>query len=98
MERKQPAPPEEDEAPQPRGKPIKVEPAPGETEDLEDSEEEEEPSGHLAPTRPEFTSVIRAGTLKQDLVGPWGLAPPGRAAPVRSPAAQQHPRPSVPSH
>lgn len=80
MEGKQPTPPEEDEAPQPRGKPIKVEPVPGETEDLEDSEDEE-PSGHLAPTRPEFTSVIRAGALKQDLVGPWGLAPPGDPPP-----------------
>ncbi|XP_065776736.1 neuronal PAS domain-containing protein 1 isoform X2 [Muntiacus reevesi] len=80
VEGKQPAPPDEDKAPQPRGKPIKVEPAPGETEDLEDSEDEE-PSGHLAPTRPEFTSVIRAGALKQDLVGPWGLAPPGDPPP-----------------
>ena len=80
MEGKRAAPPEEDEAPQPRGKPIKVEPAPGETEDPEDSEDEE-PSGHLAPTRPEFTSVIRAGALKQDLVGPWGLAPPGDPPP-----------------
>ncbi|OWK16118.1 NPAS1 [Cervus elaphus hippelaphus] len=80
VEGKQPTPPEEDEAPQPRGKPIKVEPVPGETEDLEDSEDEE-PSGHLAPTRPEFTSVIRAGALKQDLVGPWGLAPPGDPPP-----------------
>ncbi|XP_043755525.1 neuronal PAS domain-containing protein 1 isoform X3 [Cervus elaphus] len=80
VEGKQPTPPEEDEAPQPRGKPIKVEPVPGETEDLEDSEDEEL-SGHLAPTRPEFTSVIRAGALKQDLVGPWGLAPPGDPPP-----------------
>ncbi|XP_027833743.2 neuronal PAS domain-containing protein 1 isoform X2 [Ovis aries] len=80
VEGKRAAPPEEDEAPQPRGKPIKVEPTPGETEDPEDSEDEE-PSGHLAPTRPEFTSVIRAGALKQDLVGPWGLAPPGDPPP-----------------
>uniref|UniRef100_A0A8C6CKP3 Neuronal PAS domain-containing protein 1 n=1 Tax=Moschus moschiferus TaxID=68415 RepID=A0A8C6CKP3_MOSMO len=80
VEGKQAAPQEEDEAPQPRGKPIKVEPAPGETEDPEDSEDEE-PSGHLAPVRPEFTSVIRAGSLKQDLVGPWGLAPPGDPPP-----------------
>ncbi|XP_010851015.1 PREDICTED: neuronal PAS domain-containing protein 1 [Bison bison bison] len=80
VEGKQAAPPEEDEAPQPRGKPIKVEPTPGEKEDPEDSEDEE-PSGHLAPTRPEFTSVIRAGALKQDLVGPWGLAPPGDPPP-----------------
>ncbi|XP_057568921.1 neuronal PAS domain-containing protein 1 isoform X3 [Hippopotamus amphibius kiboko] len=77
---KQATPLEEDEAPQPRGKPIKVEPGPGETEDPEDSGDEE-PSGHLAPTRPEFTSVIRAGALKQDLVGPWGLAPPGDPPP-----------------
>ncbi|KAJ1073022.1 hypothetical protein K5549_015165 [Capra hircus] len=55
VEGKRAAPPEEDEAPQPRG--------------------------HLAPTRPEFTSVIRAGALKQDLVGPWGLAPPGDPPP-----------------
>eukprot|EP00069_Balaena_mysticetus_P009870 bmy_06596T0 len=80
VEGKQATPPQEDKAPQPRGKPIKVEPGPGETEDPEDSGDEE-PSGHLAPTRPEFTSVIRAGALKQDLVGPWGLAPPGDPPP-----------------
>ncbi|XP_068384226.1 neuronal PAS domain-containing protein 1 isoform X2 [Eschrichtius robustus] len=80
VEGKQAAPPQEDKAPQPRGKPIKVEPGPGETEDPEDSGDEE-PSSHLAPTRPEFTSVIRAGALKQDLVGPWGLAPPGDPPP-----------------
>ncbi|XP_055267034.1 neuronal PAS domain-containing protein 1 [Moschus berezovskii] len=80
VEGKQAAPQEEDEAPQPQAKPIKVEPAPGETEDPEDSEDEET-SGHLAPVRPEFTSVIRAGSLKQDLVGPWGLAPPGDPPP-----------------
>ncbi|XP_032470604.1 neuronal PAS domain-containing protein 1 isoform X3 [Phocoena sinus] len=80
VEGKQAVPPQEDKDPQPRGKPIKVEPGPGETEDLEDSGDEK-PSGHLAPTRPEFTSVIRAGALKQDLVGPWGLAPPGDPPP-----------------
>ncbi|XP_059940561.1 neuronal PAS domain-containing protein 1 isoform X2 [Mesoplodon densirostris] len=80
VEGKQAVPPQEDKAPQPRGKPIKVEPGPGETEDPEDSGDEK-PSGHLAPTRPEFTSVIRAGALKQDLVGPWGLAPPGDPPP-----------------
>uniref|UniRef100_A0A8C3WBI7 Neuronal PAS domain-containing protein 1 n=1 Tax=Catagonus wagneri TaxID=51154 RepID=A0A8C3WBI7_9CETA len=80
VEGKQAAPQEEDEAPQPRGKPIKVEPGPREPEDLEDSGDEE-PSGHPARPRPEFTSVIRAGALKQDLVGPWGLTPPGDPPP-----------------
>ncbi len=80
MEGKQATHPDEDKAPPPRGKLIKVEPRPGETEDLEDSGDEE-PPGHLALPRPEFTSVIRAGALKQDLVGPWGLAPPGDPPP-----------------
>ncbi|XP_032341595.1 neuronal PAS domain-containing protein 1 isoform X2 [Camelus ferus] len=80
VEGKQATHPDEDKAPPPRGKLIKVEPRPGETEDLEDSGDEE-PPGHLALPRPEFTSVIRAGALKQDLVGPWGLAPPGDPPP-----------------
>lgn len=80
VEGKQAAPREEEEAPQPRGKAIKMEPSPQEPEDREDSGDEE-PSGHLAPPRPEFTSVIRAGALKQDLVGPWSLTPPGDPPP-----------------
>lgn len=66
----------DEEAPQTRGKSIKVEPGPGETKDAEDSGDEA-PASHPAPLRPEFTSVIRAGALKQDLVRPWGLASPG---------------------
>ncbi|XP_036741575.1 neuronal PAS domain-containing protein 1 isoform X4 [Manis pentadactyla] len=80
VEGKLTAPLEKDKAPGARGKPIKVEPGPGETKDPEDSGDEE-PSGHPALPRPEFTSVIRAGVLKQDLVRPWGLAPPGDPPP-----------------
>ncbi|XP_004440244.1 PREDICTED: neuronal PAS domain-containing protein 1 [Ceratotherium simum simum] len=79
---KQAAPSAKDEkAPQTRGKCIKVEPGPGDTKDPEDSGDEE-PSSQPAPLRPEFTSVIRAGALKQDLARPWGLAPPGAAPPA----------------
>ncbi|XP_044615871.2 neuronal PAS domain-containing protein 1 isoform X1 [Equus asinus] len=66
----------DEEAPQTRGKSIKVEPGPGENKDAEDSGDEA-PASHPAPLRPEFTSVIRAGALKEDLVRPWGLASPG---------------------
>ncbi|XP_054566677.1 neuronal PAS domain-containing protein 1 [Eptesicus fuscus] len=77
---KQAAPPDEEEAPQTQGKCIKVEPGRGDTKDPEDSGDEE-PAGHPAPPRREFTSVIRAGAQKQDLVRPWGLVPPGDASP-----------------
>ncbi|KAF5918484.1 hypothetical protein HPG69_018268 [Diceros bicornis minor] len=81
-EGKQAAPSAKDEeAPQTRGKGIKVEPGPGDTKDPEDSGDEE-PSSQPAPLRPEFTSVIRAGALKQDLARPWGLAPPGGPPPA----------------
>ncbi|XP_049643289.1 neuronal PAS domain-containing protein 1 [Suncus etruscus] len=72
------APQEEDQSPQPRGKRIKAEPSPGDPPGPDDSSEEDLPG---APTllRPESTSVIRA--LKQDLVQPWGLAPPGAPPP-----------------
>ncbi|XP_037372744.1 neuronal PAS domain-containing protein 1 [Talpa occidentalis] len=70
VEGEQAAPPDKDEA---QGKCIKTEPRPGDTKNAEDSEDEEP----ARPPRPEFTSVIRAGALKQDLVRPWGLAPPG---------------------
>ncbi|XP_034494423.1 neuronal PAS domain-containing protein 1 isoform X4 [Ailuropoda melanoleuca] len=80
VERKQAAPIDKDEAPRSRGKRIKVEPGPGEAKDPEDSGDEE-PSSHPALPRPEFTSVIRAGALKQDLVRPWGLGPPGDPPP-----------------
>ncbi|XP_058562871.1 neuronal PAS domain-containing protein 1 isoform X2 [Neofelis nebulosa] len=80
VEGKQAAPLDKDEPPRTRGKRIKVEPGPGETKDPEDSAEEE-PSSHPALPRPEFTSVIRAGALKQDLVRPWGLGPPGDPPP-----------------
>ncbi|KAK2505783.1 hypothetical protein MC885_002463, partial [Smutsia gigantea] len=80
VEGKPTAPLEKDKAPGAGGKPIKVEPGPGETRDSEDSGDEG-PSGHPALPRPEFTSVIRAGVLKQDLVRPWGLAPPGEPPP-----------------
>ncbi|KAM8964235.1 neuronal PAS domain-containing protein 1 [Lycaon pictus] len=79
-EGKQAAPLDKDEAPRSRGKRIKVEPGPGEAKDPEDSGDEE-PSSHPALPRPEFTSVIRAGALKQDLVRPWGLGPPGDPPP-----------------
>ncbi|XP_015444745.1 neuronal PAS domain-containing protein 1 isoform X3 [Pteropus alecto] len=81
VEGKQAAPLEKDEAPQSHGKLIKVEPGPGETKDLEDSGDEEL-AGRPAPPRPEFTSVIRAGALKQDLVRPWGLVPAGDRPPA----------------
>ncbi|XP_044902091.1 neuronal PAS domain-containing protein 1 isoform X4 [Felis catus] len=80
VEGKQAAPLDKDEPPRTRGKRIKVEPGPGESKDPEDSAEEE-PSSHPALPRPEFTSVIRAGALKQDLVRPWGLGPPGDPPP-----------------
>ncbi|XP_006142176.1 neuronal PAS domain-containing protein 1 isoform X2 [Tupaia chinensis] len=76
---KQAVPREKEEAPQTRSKRIKVEAGQRETTGSEDSGEEE-PSGHPAP-RPEFTSVIRAGALKQDPVRPWGLTPPGDPPP-----------------
>ncbi|XP_060032967.1 neuronal PAS domain-containing protein 1 isoform X2 [Erinaceus europaeus] len=72
---KQAAPQDKDKAPQSRAKRIKVEAATQETKGAEDSEDEEE------PPRPEFTSVIRAGGLKQDLVPPWGLGVPGAPSP-----------------
>ncbi|XP_054396752.1 neuronal PAS domain-containing protein 1 isoform X19 [Pongo abelii] len=75
------AAPAENEAPQTQGKRIKVEPGPRETKGSEDSGDED-PSGHPATPRPEFTSVIRAGVLKQDPVRPWGLAPPGDPPPT----------------
>ncbi|XP_063513296.1 neuronal PAS domain-containing protein 1 isoform X1 [Pongo pygmaeus] len=75
------AAPAENEAPQTQGKRIKVEPGPRETKGSEDSGDED-PSGHSATPRPEFTSVIRAGVLKQDPVRPWGLAPPGDPPPT----------------
>lgn len=80
VEGKQAAPLDKDEAHQTRGKRIKVEPGRRESKDPEDSGDEE-PAGHPAPPRPEFTSVIRAGALKQDLVQPWGLVPPGDPPP-----------------
>nr|XP_054322302.1 neuronal PAS domain-containing protein 1 isoform X3 [Pongo pygmaeus] len=75
------AAPAENEVPQTQGKRIKVEPGPRETKGSEDSGDED-PSGHPATPRPEFTSVIRAGVLKQDPVRPWGLAPPGDPPPT----------------
>ncbi|KAI2591927.1 neuronal PAS domain protein 1 [Homo sapiens] len=75
------AAPAENEAPQTQGKRIKVEPGPRETKGSEDSGDED-PSSHPATPRPEFTSVIRAGVLKQDPVRPWGLAPPGDPPPT----------------
>uniref|UniRef100_A0A2I2ZVI1 Neuronal PAS domain protein 1 n=1 Tax=Gorilla gorilla gorilla TaxID=9595 RepID=A0A2I2ZVI1_GORGO len=75
------AAPAENEAPQTQGRRIKVEPGPRETKGSEDSGDED-PSGHPATPRPEFTSVIRAGVLKQDPVRPWGLAPPGDPPPT----------------
>lgn len=78
---KQAAPPDKEEAPQTQGKCIKVEPGHGDTEDPEDSGDEE-PAGHAAPPRRQFTSVIRAGAQKQDLMRPWGLVPPGDASPA----------------
>ncbi|XP_073880089.1 neuronal PAS domain-containing protein 1 isoform X6 [Macaca fascicularis] len=75
------AAPAENEVPQTQGKRIKVEPSPRETKGSEDSGDED-PSGHPATPRPEFTSVIRAGVLKQDPVRPWGLAPPGDPPPA----------------
>ncbi|XP_048224831.1 neuronal PAS domain-containing protein 1 [Perognathus longimembris pacificus] len=66
------------EAPQDRGKCIKVEPGPRERRGSEDSAEEEP----AAPPRPEFTSVIRAGAPKLDPIRPWGLAPAGDPAPA----------------
>ncbi|KAK2093545.1 Neuronal PAS domain-containing protein 1 [Saguinus oedipus] len=70
----------EEEAPQTQGKRIKVEPGPRETKGSEDSGDED-PSSHPAPPRPEFTSVIRAGALKQDRCsrGAWRL--PGTPSP-----------------
>lgn len=80
-EGKQAAPVEgKQEAPHIRGKRIKVEPGPGETKDPEDNEDKET-AVHPAPPRPEFTSVIREGSLKQDLMRPWGLVPPGDPPP-----------------
>uniref|UniRef100_A0A8C5ZMM9 Neuronal PAS domain protein 1 n=1 Tax=Marmota marmota marmota TaxID=9994 RepID=A0A8C5ZMM9_MARMA len=81
VERKQVVPADKDEAPQTRSKRIKVEPAPRERQAREDSGDEE-PSERPAPPRREFTSVIRAGALKQDPVRPWGLAPPGDPPPA----------------
>ncbi|XP_066227972.1 neuronal PAS domain-containing protein 1 isoform X2 [Saccopteryx leptura] len=75
---KQAVPP--DENPHARGKCLKVEPGQGEKKDTEDSEDEE-PTRQPAPPQREFTSVIRAGALKQDLARPWGLLPPGDAPP-----------------
>ncbi|XP_072872359.1 neuronal PAS domain-containing protein 1 isoform X3 [Chlorocebus sabaeus] len=75
------AAPAENEAPQTQGKRIKVEPSPRETKGSEDSGDED-PSSQPATPRPEFTSVIRAGVLKQDPVRPWGLAPPGDPPPA----------------
>uniref|UniRef100_A0A8C9AQZ0 Neuronal PAS domain-containing protein 1 n=1 Tax=Prolemur simus TaxID=1328070 RepID=A0A8C9AQZ0_PROSS len=80
-ERKQAAAPARNEAPQTRGKRTKVEPGPRETKGSEDSGDEE-PSSHAAPPRPEFTSVIRAGSLKQDPARPWGLVAPGDPPPA----------------
>uniref|UniRef100_A0A2K5EZN8 Neuronal PAS domain protein 1 n=1 Tax=Aotus nancymaae TaxID=37293 RepID=A0A2K5EZN8_AOTNA len=71
----------EKEDPQTQGKRIKVEPIPRETKGSDDSGDED-PSSHLAAPRPEFTSVIRAGALKQDPVRPWGLAPAGDPPPA----------------
>lgn len=79
VQEKQAAPPDK-EAPETQGKGIKVEPGWGETKDAEDSGDEE-PAGHPAPPRREFTSVIRTGALKQDLVRPWGLVSPGDPPP-----------------
>lgn len=58
-----------------------MEPSPRETKGSEDSGDED-PSSQPATPRPEFTSVIRAGVLKQDPVRPWGLAPPGDPPPA----------------
>ncbi|XP_006898686.1 PREDICTED: neuronal PAS domain-containing protein 1 [Elephantulus edwardii] len=70
------APQDQEEPPLTRGTRIKVEPSRGETNDPEDSGDEA-PSSHPARLQAEFTSVIRAGALKPDVVRPWGLALPG---------------------
>ncbi|XP_029413978.1 neuronal PAS domain-containing protein 1 isoform X2 [Nannospalax galili] len=70
---------DKEEAPQTRGKRIKMEPSPREARGSEDSEEEL--SDPPVPPRPEFTSVIRAGALKHDPVRPWGLTTPGDPPP-----------------
>ncbi|XP_006868304.1 PREDICTED: neuronal PAS domain-containing protein 1 [Chrysochloris asiatica] len=69
---------DKEEPPKTRGKRIKVEPGRGEPRDSEDSGDEAS-SSHPAPPQPEFTSVIRAGALKPDVVRPWGLALPGES-------------------
>jgi neuronal PAS domain-containing protein 1/3 len=71
---KQAAPEDKDEVTQTCSKRIKVEPGPRERRGSADSVDEEPPE-QQAPPRLEFTSVIRAGALKQDPVRPWGLVP-----------------------
>ncbi|XP_037675540.1 neuronal PAS domain-containing protein 1 [Choloepus didactylus] len=73
---KQAAPRDQDEAPSTRSKRIKLEPGPREPEGPQ-AGGDEEPRRDPAPSRPEFTSVIRAGALKQAPVRPWGLPPSG---------------------
>nr|XP_044989148.1 neuronal PAS domain-containing protein 1 isoform X2 [Jaculus jaculus] len=71
---------EKDHSPQTPGTCVKVEPGAKESGVSEDSGDEE-PLDQRVQARPEFTSVIRAGALKQDPVRPWGLVPPGDPPP-----------------
>ncbi|XP_076987462.1 neuronal PAS domain-containing protein 1 [Tamandua tetradactyla] len=80
VEGKQAAPRDLDAAPPTRCKRIKLEPGPGEPEGPR-AGGEEEPRDAPARPRPEFTSVIRAGALKQVPARPWGLAPAGEPPP-----------------
>ncbi|XP_040834197.1 neuronal PAS domain-containing protein 1 [Ochotona curzoniae] len=83
VEGKQPAPPDKEEASQSQSKCIKMEESPKEvTTGSEDSGDEEAAGSPALLPRPEFTSVIRAGALKQVPMRPWGLAPPGDPAPA----------------
>uniref|UniRef100_A0A9L0JUS9 Uncharacterized protein n=1 Tax=Equus asinus TaxID=9793 RepID=A0A9L0JUS9_EQUAS len=62
--------------PRPGARASKWSPAPGRLK-MRRTVGTKAPASHPAPLRPEFTSVIRAGALKEDLVRPWGLASPG---------------------
>ncbi|KAM6154396.1 neuronal PAS domain-containing protein 1 [Erethizon dorsatum] len=75
VERKQAVPPDQDDAPQARGKRIKVEPRVLEARGSEDSGDEEATEQPQA-VRPGFTSVIR-GALR-----PWGPGPPCDPSPL----------------
>ncbi|XP_005413903.1 PREDICTED: neuronal PAS domain-containing protein 1 isoform X2 [Chinchilla lanigera] len=77
-EGKQAAPPDHDDAPQARGKRIKVEPHAQEARGSEDSGDEEAAEQPHAK-RPGFTSVIR-GALR-----PWGPEPPRDPPPLPPP-------------